>query len=88
MFGTDRKNSPHTAPHLYRKAELSDITNAGVHGFYNEAGEYWRKNGQPQAYKRNIDNARVPVKFGLYSYDTVTKNNLPYLYVRLEEIAE
>jgi len=85
-YGTNRIQSPARAPHLFRRARFSDITDSNVCGFYNEYGEYWRKNGKPKTWKRDKTRARVPVKFGLRRYGTISDGNIHYYYVRLDEI--
>ena len=85
-YGTSRKESPSLCPSLYRAGSVQDILDANVKGLYTLDGSYWRKNGQPQAYKRNINNARVPVKYGLYGYDTVNASDVSTLFVKLSEI--
>jgi len=39
----------------------------------------WRVNGMVKTWKRDPSRVRVPVKFGLYSYDAVTEQELDYL---------
>ena len=39
-------------------------------------GRRYKVNGKPQSYKRNINNARMPVKHGLYTYGYVTSSNI------------
>lgn len=80
---TNRKLSPASHPELYRPATLNDIIDSTVRYFYTSDGACWRKNGAPQAFKRNIHSARVPVKFGMYSYDYVDESVLYRLYVQL-----
>lgn len=36
----------------------------------------WRVNGKPQTWKTRPDEVRVPVKWGLYVYDSITENDL------------
>ena len=79
----DRKDSPANSPELYRDAKLEDIWDSEVQGFFTSSGSYWRKNGQPKAFKRNPQRARVPVKFGMYGYDTVDVSSIGVLFVKL-----
>lgn len=85
-YSTDRETPPTMAPDLYRPAQFSDITNPNVRGFYEEHGEYWRKNGAPKTWKRDRSRASVPVKFGLYEYGTINENTFYTYFVRLDEI--
>jgi hypothetical protein len=41
----------------------------------------WRVNGKVQTWKRSPERVRVPVKFGLYSYDAITEDTLTFLSV-------
>ena len=36
----------------------------------------WRVNGKVKTWKRNPNRIEVPLKHGLYSYDTLTENDL------------
>lgn len=36
----------------------------------------FKVNGQCQAFRRNLDNARLPVKRGLYEYGYITTQNV------------
>lgn len=97
MAGTDRVNTPLAAPKLYRKATIADILNVGVDGFYEADGTYWRKNGGVKTWKRRPrictancahtdGHARVPVKYGIYSYGYVDHDNIHMLFVRIDEV--
>lgn len=36
----------------------------------------WRRNGQTQTWKRRPNDFRVPVKYGMYSYDAITQDDM------------
>ncbi len=38
--------------------------------------ERWKVNGKPRTWKRQPWRVEVPVKYGLYSYDKITENDL------------
>lgn len=40
----------------------------------------WRRNGQTQTWKTRPNDYRVPVKFGLYSYDQITQKQAHAYY--------
>lgn len=86
VYATDRKNSPEVRPELYRRAQLSDITNSDVRGFYATDGAYWRKNGITKTWKRYKHRASVPVKFGTYHYGHIDESNIHHYFVRLDEM--
>lgn len=44
-------------------------------------GRKWRVNGKVKLWKRNPNKVRVPVKYGLYTYDYVTEENLHQLSI-------
>lgn len=48
--------------------------------FYDDQGRRWRRNGQTQTWKKDLDRFRVPVKYGLYSYDAITNLNASYFH--------
>ena len=53
---------------------------------YNRDGtcRRWRVNGKLQAYKRNPDNFRLPLKHGLVAYGYLTKWNLVQMHTEDE----
>lgn len=42
----------------------------------------WRVNGQVKLWKRSPERVRVPVKYGLYSYDAITEDSIEGLNLR------
>jgi len=45
----------------------------------------WRVNGKPKTWKRDPSRVRVPVKYGLYSYDHLTEHDLHLVCLSEEE---
>jgi hypothetical protein len=46
----------------------------------------WRVNGKPQVWKRTPSRVRVPLKYGLYSYDAIDETTLDLVYLNEEEV--
>ena len=44
----------------------------------------WRVNGKVKTWKRSPEKLRIPVKHGLYSYDTIFEHDLPLLHLESE----
>lgn len=44
----------------------------GPRGGITETSEVWRRNGQTKVWKTRPDEFRLPLKFGIRSYDVVT----------------
>lgn len=40
--------------------------------FHDSVCRKWRRNGMTKRWKRRPDDFRVPVKYGLYTYDAIT----------------
>lgn len=45
----------------------------------------WRRNGRTKTWKRDAERIEVPVKHGLYAYDTMTKWELGVMLVRADD---
>jgi hypothetical protein len=41
----------------------------------------WRVNGKPQTWKREPNRVRVPLKYGLYSYDQMYEYDLDWAHL-------
>jgi len=52
----------------------------------NGTPQRWRVNGQPQVWKRTPSRVRVPLKYGLYSYDAIDETTLDLVYLNEEEV--
>lgn len=46
----------------------------------------WRVNGLPKTWKTRPSEVRVPVKYGLYSYDYLTQNELGLVCLQESEV--
>lgn len=47
-----------------------------THRYWKDAnGKMWRRNGATKTWKTRPGEFRIPVKFGLYSYDYITHTN-------------
>jgi len=44
---------------------------------HDERGKRWKVNGQVRRWKRSPDRIYIPLKHGLYAYDSLTEANFP-----------
>jgi len=69
-------------PSVYAGPTIDDLKAAtGFHARYHLIGgttscHKWRLNGRIQTWKRDANRVRIPVKFGLYSYDAITQSEV------------
>lgn len=56
----------------------------GPRGGITETVERWRRNGQTKVWKTRPGEFRLPIKFGLRSYDAVTERDAHLLHVASE----
>ena len=55
--------------------EIASLTRANAETalvFVDESGRTWRRNGKTQVWKTRPEDFRIPVKWGLYTYDQIT----------------
>lgn len=43
--------------------------------------ETWRRNGQTQTWKTRPNEFRIPVKFGLYNYGSITERDSAFVHI-------
>jgi hypothetical protein len=48
----------------------------------------WKVNGKPKVWKTRPDEVRVPVKYGMYSYDYLTEQDLDLVALDPKEVQE
>lgn len=48
---------------------------------HDEICQKWRVNGKVKIWKRNPNKIRIPIKYGLYSYDYITESDLPFIHL-------
>lgn len=60
------------AKHLKHKQILYHLRNRNADG----TAQRWRVNGKVKTWKRSPWKVQVPVKFGMYSFDYITENDL------------
>jgi hypothetical protein len=51
----------------------------------DQYGKRWRVNGQVQRWKTMPNRVRIPLKHGLYVYDSITEVDLPSEFLTKEE---
>ena len=56
--------------------KYGDILHHTQHKNADGTPQRWRVNGAPKTWKRNPERVSVPVKHGMYSFDTLTENDL------------
>lgn len=49
--------------------------------FHDEKCRKWRRNGATQTWKRSPERFRVPVKFGMYSYDQIWHHDADHIHL-------
>jgi hypothetical protein len=52
----------------------------------NGTPQRWRVNGKPQTWVRTPSRVRVPLKYGLYTYDAIDETTLDLVYLNEEEV--
>lgn len=61
------------------------LTTSCVHVHDGTKCRRWRRNGATQTWKRSPARFRLPVKYGLYSYDAVTEADCARSDIHTEE---
>lgn len=56
----------------------------GPRGGVTQTSEVWRRNGQTKTWKTRPGEFRLPIKFGLRSYDAVTEAHVHLLHLPSE----
>lgn len=56
--------------------ERGDILHHATHKNSDGSPERWRVNGMVKTWKRTPKRVRVPVKYGLWTYDYITEDDL------------
>ena len=80
---SDAENSPHNSRELYRGANLQDIGNPRILGFYLHNGRYLRKNGAPYG---SVKLPFVNVLDPFQSVQHINRGNYRVCFIRLDEI--
>jgi hypothetical protein len=71
-FAPLTKDEAMTVSELHQPSEC--VRTVGPKGGVKSTPRIWRRNGQTKTWKRSPERFALPVKHGLYAYDTITED--------------